>query len=98
MLDYNTFVASVMTLPVYHVKYLEVRNNLCICKNQKLKGRIIYYTRLNFQFSRSRFMNYKEIVLNLVLYSRKYCTINVFVSLCFDTNYAFFAFKPNLIR
>ena len=43
-------------------------------------------------------MNSKEIVLNLVLYSRKYCTINVFVSLCFDTNYAFFAFKPNLIR
>ena len=38
MLDYNTFVASVMTLPVYHVKYLEVRNNLCICKNQKFKG------------------------------------------------------------
>ena len=40
MLDYNTFVASVMTLPVYQVKYLEVRNNLCICKNQKLKVRI----------------------------------------------------------
>ena len=38
MLDYNTFVASVMTLPVYQVKYLEVRNNLCMCKNQKLKG------------------------------------------------------------
>ena len=34
MLDYNTFVASVMTLPVYQVEYLEVRNNLCICKNQ----------------------------------------------------------------
>ena len=30
MLDYNTFVASVMTLPVYQVEYLEVRNNLCI--------------------------------------------------------------------
>ena len=38
MLDYNTFVASVMTLPVYQVEYLEVRNNLCICKNQKFKG------------------------------------------------------------
>lgn len=32
MLDYNTFVASVMTLPVYQDNYLEVRSNLCICK------------------------------------------------------------------
>ena len=37
MLDYNTFVASVMTLPVYHVKYLEVRNNLCI-RNTRLNS------------------------------------------------------------
>ena len=42
MLDYNTFVASVMTLPVYQDNYLEVRSNLCICKNQVARKIYIY--------------------------------------------------------